>query len=58
VEEKRSRDRSKGEGAMYEWQGRPPHERSPSHLARFLDSLYVVISPLACCCFYVDDDDD
>ena len=35
VEEKRSRDRSKGEGAMYEWQGRPPHERAPGHLARF-----------------------
>ena len=35
---------------MYEWQGRPPHERPPSHLAR-LDRLYVVISPLACCCF-------
>ena len=47
-----------GDSTAYEWQGRPPHERSPSHLARFLDSLYVVISPLACCCFYVDDDDD
>ena len=42
---------------MYEWQGRPPHERPPGHLAR-LDSLYVVISPLACYCFYVDVDDD
>ncbi len=44
-----------GESAAYEWQGRPPHERLPGHLAR-LDSLCVVLFPclaLSCMIFVI-----
>ena len=40
-----------GDSTPYEWQGRPPHGKAPWSPCPFLDSLYVVISPLACCCF-------
>jgi hypothetical protein len=33
-----------GESAAYEWQGRPPHERLPGHLARFRQLVCCVVS--------------
>eukprot|EP00890_Picochlorum_soloecismus_P004431 jgi/Picsp_1/498/NSC_00496-R1_---NA--- len=41
-------DTERREGAMYEWQGRPPLERPPGHLAR-LESLYIGMYPFAFC---------
>lgn len=33
-----------GERTAYEWQGRPPHERLPGHLARFRQLVCCVVS--------------